>query len=263
MKYALRSPWRPLTGRSTRYARVTSHRANANGFTLIEMLVSLAIFALIGISAYQVLASSALVSEREQTRTENMHELDRALRIIERDLRQVVNRPVRDEFGPKYALTGSVAGELEFTRGGNDNPLGLARSDLLRVSYSLREPEPDPEKDSDETRFIQQAESEATLELLRTLSRMPDSSLETPVNEQLLLSAVTSFTIRFMDDKSSWHESWPITQSQDGGEDQGLSDGSNNSNRTSSAEKPLLPAAIEVNLLTPSTGELSRVISLR
>lgn len=246
-------------------AGVARDRGNDRGFTLIEMLVSLAIFALIGVSAYQVLASAALVSEREQERTENMHELDRALRIIERDLRQVVNRPVRDEFGQKHALSGSVEGELEFTRGGNDNPLGLARSDLLRVSYSLREPEPDPdpEKDSDSSSAEQQAESEDTLELLRTLFRMPDSSLETPANEQLLLRAVTGFNVRFMDDKSNWHETWPTTQTLEEQENQDSDGEDGEKSPTNSGAKAALPVAVEVTLLTTSTGELSRVISLR
>ncbi len=224
------------------------------GFTLIEMLVSLAIFALIGITAYQVLASAALVSEREQTRTENMRELDRALRIIERDLRQVVNRPVRDEYGPQHALTGSADGTLEFTRGGNDNPLGLPRSDLLRVAYSLREPEPDAEAEEDKSEPEKSADEEDTLELLRTLKRMPDSSLETPLNDQLLLSGVISFSARFMDDKSNWNETWPPTQGLDDDEEPAPD---------RNAENPVLPIAIEVNLLTLYTGELSRVISLR
>lgn len=237
------------------------------GFTLIEMLVSLAIFALIGISAYQVLASASLVTEREQIRSESMHQLDRAFRFIERDLRQVVDRPVRDELGQKYALAGSAEGAVEFTRGGNDNPLGLARSDLLRVAYSLREPEADADTEQDENSDQQQAGSEDTLDLIRTLSRMPDSSLQTPFNDQLLLSGVISFNVRFKDDKSNWNDSWPVTQGQQEGDgqeqDMELDDGSDTSNSATTAKTGTLPTAVEVNLVTISTGELSRVISLR
>ncbi|MGI9284645.1 MAG: type II secretion system minor pseudopilin GspJ [Pseudomonadales bacterium] len=225
-----------------RIAVRTHHKQS--GFTLIEMLISLAIFALIGVSAYQVLASSALVSEREQKRTELMHELDRALRIIERDLRQVVDRPVRDELGPRFAFYGAADRPLEFTRAGNENPLGLARSDLLRVAYSLREPETTEQQVNSE----QKEDAEDTLNLLRTLWRMPDSSLEAPVNEQRLLSDVTGFTARFMDANLTWHDAWPLPQGQ----------GANsNSNNTA------LPAAIELTLIIAGTGELRRVISLR
>lgn len=228
--------------------RVSAQHRNC-GFTLIEMLISLAIFALIGVSAYQVLASSALVSEREQKRTESMRELDRALRIIERDLRQVVDRPVRDELGLRVALYGSADGQLEFTRAGNENPLGLARSDLLRVGYWLREPDTDNEQDDGE----QSEEAEDTLQLLRTIWRMPDSSAEAPVSEQRLLREVMGFTLLFQDANLTWHDDWPVRQAQQG----------ENANPASDEKNEALPAAIELTLIIAGTGELSRVISLR
>ncbi len=238
-----------------------SIKARSNGFTLIEMLISLAIFALIGVSAYQVLASSALVSEREQWRTERMHELHKALRIMERDLRQVVDRPVRDELGSRDALQGSEEGPLEFTRAGNENPLRLARSELLRVMYLLREAEEDVEQQDSS----QQQQTEDTLQLLRIISRMPDSSLEEPETEQLLLSAVESFTVRFMDADLAWHNAWPLSREEDDSNDDSDDDRDDDRDDTnrSGGDDVALPAAIELTLTSAVTGEVSRVISLR
>lgn len=219
-----------------------------SGFTLVEMLVSLAIFALIGVSAYQVLASSALVSEREEERTDKMRELDRALRIIERDLRQLVGRPVRDELGPRPALHSNLDRPLEFTRAGNENPLGLERSNLLRVGYELSEPE--TAADAEQTQ--RRAETEDTLQLKRLVWRAPDSSLETPYSEQLLLSAVTGLSLAFMDDESNWHDAWPVP-----------ADGRQGGNENTDADAADVPAAIELFLSVAGIGELNRVINLR
>ncbi|SUD53922.1 general secretion pathway protein J [Ectopseudomonas oleovorans] len=69
------------------------------GFTLLELLIAIAIFALLGLATYRMLDSvlSADAVTREHER--QLRELTRALSAFERDLRQVTVRPIRDAFG--------------------------------------------------------------------------------------------------------------------------------------------------------------------
>lgn len=59
------------------------------GVTLIEVLVSLAIFAVIGIAGLTVLDTVARTGERTDGRLERLAEIDRAFLVIRRDLAQI------------------------------------------------------------------------------------------------------------------------------------------------------------------------------
>ena len=69
------------------------------GFTLVEVLIALAITAFVSTIAYTSL--STVISGAESTRTaaERSYAINRAWMIISRDIGQFVARPVRDEFG--------------------------------------------------------------------------------------------------------------------------------------------------------------------
>lgn len=63
-------------------------RAGEAGVTLVEMLVALALFALIGLAGFTVLDSILRVQSRTEGRLERLAEVDRALRLVARDLAQ-------------------------------------------------------------------------------------------------------------------------------------------------------------------------------
>lgn len=114
-------------------------RAGQQGFTLIELVIAIAILALVSIGAYQFLTSTSLLARGVQLREQKLMSLARLQSVLENDLTQWVDRPVRDELGsqlPSFIL--DSAGNLEFTRRGLANPLDRNRSDLLRVRYELR-----------------------------------------------------------------------------------------------------------------------------
>ncbi len=112
------------------------------GFTLIEVLIALAITAFVATIAYTSLSS--VISGVESTRaaaTRN-YELNRALMILTRDLRQFTARSVTDEFGVREsALSGGELSRslLSFTRSGWNNPNGHKRSNLQRVNYRVED----------------------------------------------------------------------------------------------------------------------------
>ncbi|MFT6051830.1 MAG: general secretion pathway protein J [Halioglobus sp.] len=112
------------------------------GFTLIEVLISLAITAFVGAIAYSGLSS--VISGVESTRVvaAQSYRLNRALMIVSRDLRQFVPRSIRDEFGEvESAMVGGPLSRslLSFTRTGWHNPNQRPRSNLQRINYIVED----------------------------------------------------------------------------------------------------------------------------
>lgn len=115
-------------------------RGSERGFTLVELLVALAISALIAALAYAGISSAIGASAGMQAQVRELADLQRALNIIEEDLAQAVPRAIVDNYGsdqPAFRGGRYEGVLLEFTRGGTANPQQLARSELQRVRYVL------------------------------------------------------------------------------------------------------------------------------
>ncbi len=111
---------------------------HSRGFTLLEVLVAIAILALVAVGAYQLLAGTVSTRDRGLAHEKKLQALQKAEMLIQRDLLQVVMRPVRDEFGdvqPGFYLPRENV--MEFTRRGWRNPLQASRSDMVRLRYSV------------------------------------------------------------------------------------------------------------------------------
>lgn len=129
--------------------RLLSGRPSNRGFTLLEMLVAIAIFALLSLTAYQVLQGVLRSGEISKVHSDSLTKLQRAMLIIEQDFTQIVARASRDESGDPdkvqvitaaESLFGSEDQGIEFNRLGWQNPLGLLpRSNILRLRYRLQE----------------------------------------------------------------------------------------------------------------------------
>lgn len=115
---------------------------SAAGFTLIEVLIALAIAAVIAAAAYTGLSTVMTGVESTRAVSDRTWAVNRALMFLSRDLRQFADRPVRDEFGEtEPALQGGPAARfaLSFTRRGWHNPTGQPRSALERVNYVIED----------------------------------------------------------------------------------------------------------------------------
>lgn len=113
---------------------------SCRGFTLIEVLIAMAITAFVALVAYTSLSAVISGVEGARTQAQRMHELSRAMTVISRDIRQFANRPVINEFGQRAsALEGGplASRTLAFTRAGWHNTVDIPRSTLQRVSYFL------------------------------------------------------------------------------------------------------------------------------
>ena len=124
----------------------TSFRQSSRGFTLLEILVALAVFTMIGLSSHAVLSQILMTDEVSTERFARLRDLQRAMSIIERDLQQAMARPVRVEGETNnIVMSGGLnsfesdADGLAMVRGGWSNPkLMLPRSTLQAVAYRLQ-----------------------------------------------------------------------------------------------------------------------------
>ena len=114
------------------------------GFTLIEILVAMAIFSLIGVAATAILTTVIDSDSLSQARAGRLQQLQRAMLFIERDLLQAMPRATRVN-GERVSIVmrggpgdSSDADAIGFVRGGWQNPqLMLPRSTQQYVAYRL------------------------------------------------------------------------------------------------------------------------------
>lgn len=111
-----------------------------HGFTLLELIAALSIFALLAVMAYGGLDSILRTKRGVGEAQERMTQWQKGVYRLRADLESAVNRPIRDEFGDlQPALLLNQRGGLEFTHSGRRNPLQLPRPAMERVEYLLQE----------------------------------------------------------------------------------------------------------------------------
>ncbi|HEY5646480.1 MAG TPA: type II secretion system minor pseudopilin GspJ [Pseudomonadales bacterium] len=114
-----------------------SRRASP-GFTLIEVIIVLGIFAIIGLIGARIVERVLDNNETLSERGARLLMVQRAMQLLQRDVLQLVGRGVRDGLGdPVEPLLIGADGMIEFTRLGWRNPLGRPRAELQRVGYVL------------------------------------------------------------------------------------------------------------------------------
>ena len=194
------------------------------GFTLLELLIAIAIFALLGLATYRMLDSVLRADAVTREHERQLRELTRALSAFERDLRQVAVRPVRDGFGdPQPALHSDLADAtaLELTRAGWRNPLGQSRAELQRVRWQL-----------------------SGEQWQRRYWRVLDRAQDSPPQVQRALDGVTRLSLRYLDKDGQWQADWPPA------------------NTPVDTLLTGLPRAVELSLQHRRYGELRRLIRL-
>ena len=157
------------------------------GFTLLEMVVTVLIFGIVGVLAVQLLSQSVRTTEKVIHRSTVLGDWHRAMNIIEQDLLQINERAIRDELGDvQPSVLVDTSGQMEFTRNGWRNILGHQRSELQRVSYFLYENQ-----------------------LFRRYWEVLDRAQDSEPIDQLLLPNVNSFEVELIDRTGREHYFWP------------------------------------------------------
>ena len=208
----------------------------ASGFTLVEVLVAMAITALISMMAYTGLSSALSGAESMRAAATRAHAINQALSMLSRDLRQAVNRPVVDEFGQlSPALSGGelAPDALALTRAGWHNSTGAPRSALQRVRWWLEDDQ-----------------------LWRGYFPVLDRTAGTEAVETTVLDDIARFEVRFLPslsviqsdrndviDRRNWQDNWIADLSRPG-------------------QLPKPPAAVEVVMEVVGLGEVRRTYVL-
>jgi general secretion pathway protein J len=106
------------------------------GFTLLEILIALAIFAIMSMMAYAGLASMLDAHATTEPRSKQMAQLQATWYLFNEDLSQAINRPIRDELGSQEPAFSTGRGNelLVFTRN-VPQWSSYGENNLQRVSY--------------------------------------------------------------------------------------------------------------------------------
>lgn len=115
-------------------------KRRAMGFTLLELLVAVAVFALMATIAYGGLNSVIRQSEIVDGEAERLADFQRGLQRLRRDLTFAIDRPARDSRGGSEAsfLGNAADGRLlALTRLGAANPWMTPRGQMERVTWRL------------------------------------------------------------------------------------------------------------------------------
>lgn len=111
------------------------------GFTLLEMLIAMAVFAIMSVVAYGGLRAVLTADEATRVHAQRLADLQVTLSVLERDLAQVVELAVRDEFGdrlpPLRLRAGGDTKRLELVRAGAGGDQRLRRTAWLITDRGL------------------------------------------------------------------------------------------------------------------------------
>ncbi|MEK9713918.1 MAG: type II secretion system minor pseudopilin GspJ [Thalassolituus sp.] len=115
----------------------------SRGFTLLEVLVAVAISAAVGIGAVQLLSTVSGVNKSSIETSDEIAALQRLNQVLGRDFGQYISRGIRNEYGDDAPalMIGSGDYPLEMTIAGwRNNPVtDDPRSTLQRVAYRSEE----------------------------------------------------------------------------------------------------------------------------
>lgn len=160
-----------------------------SGFTLLELLMAMAVFSVMSAMAYGGLASVLAVRQTLNQQADDLAALQMTLYRLSVDVEQAIDRSNRNgmaQLQPSFSGGEGLEFFLEFTRSGWSNPRKIARSGMQRVAYAL--------EDGVIRRYY-----------WHTLDGMLQ---ETPLSSSLL-QGVLAVEIRFLDRVSAWQPFWP------------------------------------------------------
>lgn len=158
------------------------------GFTLIEILVALFIFAIMGVLAAKSLQDIIRVHNHLKARDRQTMEVIMTMTLLRRDMNNAIDRPVLNADGQKSGAFLGSGNAITFTRAGILNPFDKSRqSNMMRMEYEL-----------DGDKFVRLTWS--------VLDAVPD----TKPAKQVLLNDVSDISWQFIASNGKKASSWPM-----------------------------------------------------
>ena len=199
------------------------------GFTLLELLVAIAIFVVIGAMAMTGYVQLQKQNEYLQQRLERVREVQRSVQLLTQDLEQLEPRPIRQPVGDgrlaAFMADPGADYRVQFTRAGWSNNAGLARPTLQRVGYRV---------DQDG--------------LWRDAWPVLDRTLTVEPSKQKLLTGIRTIAFRFLTTDREWVDHWPQGETQN------------------PSQSPVLlrsrPIAVEITIDLEDWGQIKRLVEV-
>jgi general secretion pathway protein J len=197
----------------------------ARGFTLLELLVAMAIFAIVGALALTGYTQLQRQSEIVELRLARTRDVQRTVQMLASDIEQIEPRPIREPIGetvlPAVSAGNDPAYLVALTRAGHSNTAGVQRPTVQRVGYRLENGE-----------------------LWRDTWPVLDRTMSVEPVRRKMLTGVRSMTLRYMDLSRNWVDRWPASQTPD------------------PSQARTRPAAVEVVIELEDWGEIRRLVEV-
>ena len=210
---------------------------NQRGLTLIELLIAMAIFAIMATSMFIAFDNAQKAKEVTDRASERLKQYQSAFSRIGQDLQQINPRAIRNEYGDlEYPLDYTQGSEIKFTRAGWSRSSFFTkrqRSELQRVAYYLEDGK-----------------------LMRAYWRTLDQAQGNQPERTVLLDGVSELGFRFLyknakdrqDELNGVQLEWPPTTLRNSGP------------CAAATDRPclIMPNAIEIQLTTDDLGDITR-----
>ena len=123
--------------RSAEHGSNPRSRSAEHGFTLVEVMVALLIFAMLAAAAVAILSMSVRAQAVTGQKLDAMAAVSRTTAILSADLAQAVARPTRDEGGVQTPAMVAGPDAMRLVRAGWSNLDQAQRPSLQKVAYRL------------------------------------------------------------------------------------------------------------------------------
>ena len=194
----------------------------SGGFTLLEIMVAIAIFAVLAAAAYGGLNSIVRAQVAVRESSDALHGLARALARFEKDLAQAYSRTSRGAYGT-----------VDSALVGDSNSLTVT---TMVVTATAAGPGASP---------VRVRHTFAAGRWLRAQSAALDLAPNTPETTRLILDDFSGASLRYLDAQLIEHDRWPPANAALEG-----------------ASLDSLPRAVELRLTSTRFGEIRRLIAL-
>ncbi|MDH4259014.1 MAG: type II secretion system minor pseudopilin GspJ [Gammaproteobacteria bacterium] len=195
------------------------------GFTLLEILVAIAILAIISVMAYRSVSEARVSVENAGGHMDRLKEVQLAMNLLTGDFRTLAPRPIREPIGDGFRAAlrrdPNAVTLVELSRAGWPNGAGAPRGTVQRVSYRLEE-----------------------RTLIRDYWNVTDPTLANVPVTRRLLNQVERIEIRYMNSGREWVTQWPPLGSP---------------GDTGFRSRPM---AVEITIVLTDYGELKRLIEV-
>lgn len=233
-----------------------------SGFTLLEVMIAISITALIGIASTNLLSNIIESKKVTDIRSMQLTTLQRFNQFVSRDVEQIINRSIRDQYGDTQSAIIIDGSDYlaEWTRlGWRNSPITEdPRAEMQRIAFQLYDIN-DEECAKAKKRLQEWGElnPEGSC-LLRYFWPMLDRSGESEAKIQIILDLVESLEVEILattisnaassgnsasnqpapTKESNWYSQWPNIQTRDNKE---------------------IPTAMRWTLVLPKIGEVERL----